>query len=154
MDGYIARSRNQVTITGKLLDPIADVTFYITAFVVLFFQDWIPLNVILILTMREIGVNIIIRPLISYLNLNPQARVFGKLKTVFQSILLILILIIRVAVLYLKIPRIGITITAMSYLLAVFSVLSAFPYIMILNPNINIKTVVPKAEDIKKGTVK
>lgn len=132
MDGYIARSRNQITITGKLLDPIADVTFYITAFSALYIENWIPLFVLFILALREIGINIIIRPIISYLSLNPQAKIFGKLKTVFQSIIVIMILLARVIVFYYDLNILYPIIYALSYILALFSILSAVPYIMIL----------------------
>ncbi len=133
MDGHIARSRNQITITGKLLDPIADVAFYITAFSALFFQNWIPSFVLFILTIRELSVNIIIRPMISYLSLNPQAKIFGKIKTVLQAILLIAILIARAALDYVHIPYAYNMIHIISYILALVSLLSAIPYIRILN---------------------
>ncbi len=133
MDGHIARARNQITITGKLLDPIADVAFYITAFSALFFEGWIPAAVLFILTMREISINIIIRPLISYLSLNPQAKVFGKIKTVLQCILLIAVLFARAAILYIHIPSLQLIIHITAYFLALISILSAIPYIMILH---------------------
>lgn len=133
MDGYIARARNQITITGKLLDPLADVAFYITAFIALFIQGWIPFTVIFILTVREISINIIIRPIISYLMMNPQAKLPGKIKTVYQSVLLIIILISRVAVEYFEVLLLFEIVFVLSYVLAILSLVSAIPYIASLH---------------------
>ena len=51
LDGYIARSRNQITTFGKFLDPIADKIVVITAMVMLVewghLPAWIPIIVIL-----------------------------------------------------------------------------------------------------------
>ena len=70
LDGYIARSRNQVTTFGKFLDPLADKILVLSALVLLVELDkipaWIPIIVLAFaecfrgtLTGAEYGLNMI-----------------------------------------------------------------------------------------------
>ncbi len=43
-DGYIARTYNQITMLGKILDPAADRLLMLTAFVILFLRYDLPLG--------------------------------------------------------------------------------------------------------------
>ena len=90
LDGYIARSRNQITTFGKFLDPIADKIVVIAAMIMLVefghLPAWIPIIVIfsefIVSGYRLVAVqkdgNVI------------AANVWGKLKTVTQMIAVIL----------------------------------------------------------------
>ena len=53
LDGYIARSRNQVTTFGKFLDPLADKILVLTAMVMLVEMDKIPAWIPSIVLARE-----------------------------------------------------------------------------------------------------
>ena len=53
LDGYIARSRNQVTTFGKFLDPLADKILVLTAMVLLVELDKIPAWIPVIVLARE-----------------------------------------------------------------------------------------------------
>ncbi|TDX51551.1 CDP-diacylglycerol--glycerol-3-phosphate 3-phosphatidyltransferase [Orenia marismortui] len=53
LDGYIARKYNQVSQLGRLLDPLADKLTMISVFISLSIKDLIPLEIILIILIRE-----------------------------------------------------------------------------------------------------
>ena len=95
LDGYIARSKDQVTTFGKFLDPIADKILVLTAMILLVEFDklsaWIPI----IVMFREFIVS-------GFRLLASQkggkviaASVWGKLKTVTQMIAIILMFVDR-----------------------------------------------------------
>ena len=96
IDGYIARSRNQITTFGKFLDPIADKILVITAMIMLVeFKDaygisklpaWIPVIVII----REFIVSGYRLIAVEKGGKVIAASVWGKLKTVTQMIAVIL----------------------------------------------------------------
>lgn len=90
LDGYIARSRNQITTFGKFLDPIADKIVVVTAMIMLVefghLPAWIPIIVIL----REFVVSGYRLVAVQKEGNVIAANVWGKLKTVTQMIAIIL----------------------------------------------------------------
>lgn len=83
LDGKLARSRNQVSAFGAILDPIADKAFIATALISLSILDRIPWWVTILILTREVGVTIlrfavIRREIIS-------ASKGGKFKTLIQN---------------------------------------------------------------------
>jgi len=79
LDGYIARSRNQITTFGKFLDPIADKILVITAMILLVqykgLPAWIPL-----IAVEKSGKVV-------------AASIWGKLKTATQMVAIALLFI-------------------------------------------------------------
>ncbi len=57
LDGYIARSRRQVTTLGKLLDPIADKLLISAAFICLVQLDRVPAWIVVLVVGREFAVS-------------------------------------------------------------------------------------------------
>src|SRR5690606_8368049 len=57
LDGYIARSRRQVTTLGKLLDPIADKLLISAAFISLVELERVPAWVVVLIVGREFAVS-------------------------------------------------------------------------------------------------
>lgn len=53
LDGYLARSRGEVTTFGKFLDPIADKLVVVTALLVLLDWDLVPVWIIVVIIARE-----------------------------------------------------------------------------------------------------
>lgn len=90
LDGYLARSRNQITTFGKFLDPIADKIVVISAMVMLVEWGHLPAWIPIIVIFREFVVS-------GYRLIASQqngkviaANIWGKLKTVTQMVAVIL----------------------------------------------------------------
>ena len=91
LDGYIARSKNQVTTFGKFLDPIADKILVLAAMVMLVgFDNKIPSWIPIIVLFREFIVSGYRLIAVEKGGKVIAASVWGKLKTVTQMIALIL----------------------------------------------------------------
>ena len=90
LDGYIARSRNQVTTFGKFLDPLADKILVLTAMVMLVEMDKIPAWIPSIVLAREFIVSGYRLIAVEKGGKVIAASIWGKLKTVTQMIAIIL----------------------------------------------------------------
>jgi len=88
LDGYLARSRNQVTTVGKFLDPLADKLLVITILLVLVIQQRVPLWIALVIIAREITITAL-RALAGSEGIVIAAKPLGKYKTAFQMTALI-----------------------------------------------------------------
>jgi CDP-diacylglycerol--glycerol-3-phosphate 3-phosphatidyltransferase len=92
LDGYLARSRNEVTILGKFLDPLADKILVTAALLALIELDKLPAWVALIIIARDFLVSGL-RMVASAENQVIAASHLGKGKTVLQIIAMILFIV-------------------------------------------------------------
>lgn len=90
LDGYIARSRNQITTFGKFLDPIADKIVVIVAMIMLVEFGHLPAWIPIIVIFREFIVSGYRLVAVQKDGNVIAANVWGKLKTVTQMIAVIL----------------------------------------------------------------
>lgn len=90
LDGYIARSRNQVTTFGKFLDPIADKILVLAAMIMLVEFGKLPAWIPVIVLAREFIVSGYRLIAVEKGGKVVAASVWGKLKTVTQMLALIL----------------------------------------------------------------
>lgn len=93
LDGYIARSRNQVTTFGKFLDPLADKILVLSALVMLVEFGKIPAWIPIIVLTREFLVSGYRLIAVENGGKVIAASIWGKLKTVTQMIAIILVFI-------------------------------------------------------------
>lgn len=93
LDGYIARSRNQVTTFGKFLDPLADKILVLSALVMLVEFGKIPAWIPIIVLAREFIVSGYRMIAVGKGGKVIAASIWGKLKTVTQMIAIILIFV-------------------------------------------------------------
>ena len=89
LDGYIARSRNQVTTFGKFLDPLADKILVLSALVILVEYTKIPSWIPIIVLAREFIVSGYRLLAVEKGGKVIAASMWGKLKTVTQMIAII-----------------------------------------------------------------
>lgn len=93
LDGYIARSRNQITTFGKFLDPIADKILVLTAMIMLVEANRLPAWIPVIVLFREFIVSGYRLIAVEKSGNVIAASIWGKLKTVTQMIGLIVALL-------------------------------------------------------------
>ena len=92
LDGYIARSKNQVTTFGKFLDPLADKILVLTALVLLVELNKIPAWIPVIVLAREFLVSGYRLIAVEKGGKVIAASIWGKLKTATQMVAIILIM--------------------------------------------------------------
>lgn len=83
-DGMIARARNAVTATGKILDPMADSIYRLTIFAAFVQNGWMPAWLLCVFIIRDVSVAYI-RIVGVQSGVSPAARFSGKAKAVVQA---------------------------------------------------------------------
>ncbi len=89
LDGYIARSRNQITNFGKFMDPLADKLLVTCALILLVEKGIVAAWVVVVIIVREFIVSGL-RTLAASQGVVIAASNWGKLKTVIQMIAIIM----------------------------------------------------------------
>ena len=96
LDGHLARSTNQITRLGQLLDPIADKLLVTAALVSLVGRQQVPAWIVVIILCRELAITGL-RAMAADQHLIIAAEVYGKYKMLF--------LIVGVFLLILNLPE-------------------------------------------------
>lgn len=92
VDGYLARSRNEVTTFGKFLDPLADKLLVTAALLALIELDVLPAWIALVIISREFIVSGL-RMVASAEGMVIAASWYGKIKTVLQIIAIVMFIV-------------------------------------------------------------
>lgn len=92
IDGYIARSRGQVTTFGKFIDPLADKLLVSTALISLVQLGKVPAWIVVIIIAREFTITGF-RIIAASEGITIAASSLGKIKTITQLIAIISLLI-------------------------------------------------------------
>lgn len=92
LDGYIARSRNQITTFGKFMDPLADKLLVTTALISLVELQVVPAWATVIIISREFAVSGL-RTIAASEGKVIAASWWGKIKTVIQIISIVALLL-------------------------------------------------------------
>jgi CDP-diacylglycerol--glycerol-3-phosphate 3-phosphatidyltransferase len=94
LDGYLARSRGEVTTLGILLDPIADKLLTVSAFISLVELRLAPAWMVVVIVAREFAVTGM-RSVAATRGLVIAASHWGKYKTVSQVVAITLLILTR-----------------------------------------------------------
>ncbi|MDX8392030.1 MAG: CDP-diacylglycerol--glycerol-3-phosphate 3-phosphatidyltransferase [Mariprofundaceae bacterium] len=92
LDGYLARSRNEVTAFGRFLDPVADKLLVATALVLLVEADRAPALLAAIIIGREIVISAL-REWLAQMSTIVHVSALGKWKTGVQMAAIIMLLL-------------------------------------------------------------
>ena len=92
LDGHIARSRNLVTTFGKFMDPLADKILTISGMICLIELGRIPSWIVVIIVAREFIISGF-RLIATEHGIVIAANYWGKWKTTFQMIMIILMIV-------------------------------------------------------------
>lgn len=100
LDGYLARSRGQVSTLGKFLDPLADKLIVTAVLVFMVSLGRVPAWVVVVLIARDLAINGL-RSVASAQGLVIAASDGGKIKTALQLVSIMMLLI------YFRYPVLG-----------------------------------------------
>ncbi len=92
LDGYLARSRGQVSVLGKFLDPLADKLIVTAVLVFMVALGRVPAWIVVALIARDLAVNGL-RSVASAEGLVIAASEGGKVKTAFQLVAIMMLII-------------------------------------------------------------
>jgi CDP-diacylglycerol--glycerol-3-phosphate 3-phosphatidyltransferase len=92
LDGYLARSRQQVTTLGQLMDPLADKLLITAAFVSLVQMDVAPAWMVAVILGREFAVTVL-RSIAHANGVVIPASPLGKFKMVSQVVAILLLIL-------------------------------------------------------------
>lgn len=96
LDGYVARSRNQITHLGTILDPLADKTLLLSALILISYSPdntyriHLPIWFVWLIICRDIMLvagALLIHFISGAVTVRP--RIFGKTTTFFQAVLIL-----------------------------------------------------------------
>ncbi len=91
LDGYIARSKNLITNFGKFMDPVADKLLVCSALICFVQTGAMPAWVVIIIVAREFMVSGF-RLVASDQGIVLAAGIWGKLKTICQMVMIIILI--------------------------------------------------------------
>jgi CDP-diacylglycerol---glycerol-3-phosphate 3-phosphatidyltransferase len=101
LDGYLARTRGQVSMLGKFLDPLADKLLVTAILVYMVALGRVPAWVVVVTIARDLAVNGL-RSIASAQGLVIAASDGGKIKTALQLVAIMMLLI------YFRYPALGV----------------------------------------------
>ena len=93
IDGKLARKKNEITVFGKLLDPVADKMLTTAALLAFLKLGWCNVWIVMIILTREFAVTSI-RLIASSQGIVIPANIWGKLKTAAQMTFTIVIMLL------------------------------------------------------------
>ncbi|MEK6583305.1 MAG: CDP-diacylglycerol--glycerol-3-phosphate 3-phosphatidyltransferase [Nitrospirota bacterium] len=126
-DGYFARKFKQVTLSGKLLDPVADKLLVMSALIMLVEFQRVTSWLAILIIGRDIAITGL-RAIASSVGIVIAAKEIGKLKTIVQIIAIVLLILdypVFLTERMIDLHSIG---TIVLWFSAILAIISAFDY--------------------------
>ncbi|MBN2285302.1 MAG: CDP-diacylglycerol--glycerol-3-phosphate 3-phosphatidyltransferase [Tissierellales bacterium] len=124
LDGYIARKYNLITDFGKFMDPLADKLLVISSLVCFVQLELLNSWVAMIIISRELIITGF-RTLAASKGVTLSANIWGKLKTIFQMVTIIMILVVNTGI----ISEIDFFVSIMIWMTVLLTLLSGTIYL-------------------------
>lgn len=124
LDGYIARSRNQITNFGKFMDPLADKLLVSAALISLIEMGKISAWIVVIIIAREFAITGL-RVIAASEGINIAANWWGKIKTITQIVAIVALLLNNYPFRLINFPFDKIAVG----LAVIFTIISGFDYL-------------------------
>lgn len=96
LDGYFARKSGEVSDLGKIFDPLADAVFFVVVWTGLGLAGVLPLWLCLPFMAREFIQHVYLRPLAARHGVVMGALIWGKLKTISQTVALVVVMLVEI----------------------------------------------------------
>ncbi|WP_276874222.1 CDP-diacylglycerol--glycerol-3-phosphate 3-phosphatidyltransferase [Levyella massiliensis] len=125
LDGHIARSRHLVTTFGKFMDPLADKALTLSAFILLVGGGQIASWVVVIIVVRELMITGF-RTIAVSNGVTIAASIWGKYKTTFQMLAIIVLLMENNWLSFLRLFPVANVLVALA---VIFTILSGVDYL-------------------------
>ncbi len=126
LDGRISRKRNLVTNFGKFMDPLADKLLVCSAFICLLQLGMVPAWAVIVIIAREFVISGF-RLIAAEHQIVIAAGMWGKVKTVFQMVSIILFLFSGVLLPHISLDT-GASLTAMAWIAMIVFFLAVFTF--------------------------
>lgn len=126
-DGYLARKYKQVTLSGKLLDPVADKLLVLSALIMLVELHRVPSWLAIVIIGRDIAITGL-RAIASSVGIVIAAKDMGKIKTTVQIIALVFLILDYPVILGSRVIELHTIGTVMLWYSAVLAIISAGDY--------------------------
>ncbi len=96
LDGYFARRSGEVSDLGKIFDPLADAVFFVIVWTGLGLCGALPIWLCLPFMAREFIQHVYLRPLAAQNGVVMGALIWGKLKTISQTVALVAVMMVEI----------------------------------------------------------
>jgi len=137
LDGYLAKRFNQKTLLGSYLDPIADKFLIVSAIVLLGYNGYVPVWLIIIIVSRDIAIfGAVIISWMLGTNLRIEPLLISKINTFLQILYIILTFMVILNDIYFEQLMLSLH-EIITFLIAITTIISWLSYLKIWLINVN-----------------
>lgn len=129
LDGYIARRKNEITTTGKIIDPVADKILTYSGFICFIYLNIVPFWMVIIIMARDFLV-MALRVELAGKGYVLTPGIMAKLKTVLEYAALFFAFFYLLAASGLAAVLMGMFVYSLTGIATIFAVISGIQYLL------------------------